>query len=112
MATVFQVQLVPGATMTAADAVYYTAPPLTTTKIGRAVFTNTDTVAHSITANIVPSGGTSVAANTLISARTISPGESYVSPELAGQVIPAGSMLRGLAATAVVLTVSGLTYQQ
>jgi hypothetical protein len=47
----------------------------------------------------------------LISARSIAPGESYVSPELAGQVIPAGSQLHAYAgaATSVTLAVSGLT---
>jgi hypothetical protein len=47
----------------------------------------------------------------LISARPIAPGEAYVSPELAGAVVPAGSQIHAFAgaATAVTFTASGLT---
>ena len=108
MSTVTQVQLVAPVAMTGSDARYYVAPALTSAKIGRAVFTNTDTSAHTLTVNIT-TNGTSAAGNTLISARSLAPGESYVSPELAGQVIPAGSDLRGLAATTITIAVSGIT---
>ena len=108
MSTVTQVQLVAPVAMTGSDARYYLAPALTSAKIGRAVFTNTDTSPHTLTMNIT-TNGTAAAANRLISARTIAPGESYVSPELAGQVIPAGSDLRGLAATTITIAVSGIT---
>lgn len=109
MATILQAQLVPPIQMTASDASYYLAPGLTTAKIGRAVFCNTDSAPHTITMNITAS--TSSAANEVISARTISPGETYVSPELAGAVIPAGTSVRGLcsAAAFVTLTISGIT---
>lgn len=108
MPTINQVQLVAPVLMTASDAQYYLAPSLTSAKIGRAVFTNTDSAAHTLTVNIT-SNGTAAAGNRLISARTLAPGESYVSPELAGQVIPAGSDLRGTAATTVTIAVSGIT---
>ena len=91
---------------------YYTAPANTTAKIGRAVFCNTTGGALTITAAI--SAGVAIAAgNTLISARNIAAGESYVSPELAGQVIPAGSTLRAFASAgaSVTLMVSGITIQ-
>lgn len=109
MATINQVQLVVGLQLTATDAPLFTAAALTTVKIGRAIFCNTDTVPHTITINITT--GTSSAANTVISTRTISPGETYVSPELAGQVLPPGASVRGLCSTAneVNLTMSGLT---
>jgi hypothetical protein len=47
----------------------------------------------------------------MISARSLAPGEAYVSPELAGAVFPAGSALRAYASagTSVTFTMSGLT---
>lgn len=106
MATIVQTQLVAPVAMTGSDAPYYTVASLTTAKIGRAIFCNTDTVAHALTMNITT--GTSAGANTFISARAISPGETYVSPELAGAVIPAGQSLRGLSHATVTISVSGI----
>ena len=110
MTTVTQQQLVPPQQLAAADAAVYTVPTNTIIKIGRAVFTNTSGSATTITAGIT-TGGAIPSGFAQISARPIAPGESYVSPELAGAVIPAGSALRAFAgaATAVNLTVSGLT---
>lgn len=110
MSTVNQVQLVAPRQLGNVDAAVYTAPTQTTAKIGRAVFTNTSASATTITAGITP-GSALAAATTLISTRSIAPGESYVSPELAGAVIPAGSQLRAYAgaAAAVTFTASGLT---
>jgi hypothetical protein len=110
MTTIAQVQLVAPLQLANADATVYTAPNLTTVKIGRAAFCNTTGSAATITAGIVTSGSLG-AATTLISARSVAPGETYVSPELAGAVIPAGSLLRAYssAATAITFTMSGLT---
>ncbi len=112
MTTITIVQLVAPFQLAGADATVYTAPTSTTAKIGRAVFTNTTASAQTITAGIT-TGGALGAATTMISARTLAPGESYVSPELAGAVIPAGSVLRGYAgaATSVTFTASGLVVQ-
>lgn len=112
MTTITQVQLVAPAQLGAADAVLYTAPTSTTAKIGRAVFTNTTTSAFTITAGITPTGALG-ASTTMISARTVAPGESYVSPELAGAVLPAGSQLHAFASAgaSITFTVSGLIVQ-
>lgn len=110
MTTVTNIQLVAPAQLGNADASVYTVPAQTTAKIGRAVFTNTTANAVTITAGIT-TGGALAAGTTLISARSLAPGEAYVSPELAGAVIPAGSALRAYssAATSVTFTASGLT---
>lgn len=112
MTTITLVQLVAPAQLAAADAVVYTSPTQTTSKIGRAVFTNTTASVVTITAGITP-GTTLGASTTLISARSLAPGESYVSPELAGAVLPAGSELRCYSntASAVTFTASGLIAQ-
>jgi hypothetical protein len=110
MTTVTQVQLVAPQQLGNADATVYTAPTQTSAKIGRAVFTNTSASAVTISAGIT-TGGALAAGSTMISARSLAPGESYVSPELAGALIPAGSALRAFAsaATSVTFTASGLT---
>ncbi len=109
MTTVTQVQLVAPSALSTADSAVYTAPIQTTVKIGRAVFCNTSTAANNITAGITTGAGLA-AATTLIEARPIAPGESYVSPELAGAVLPAGSQIHAYAAGVTVsFTASGLT---
>lgn len=110
MTTVTIVPLVSPQQLGNADATIYTAPTQTTAKIGRAVFTNTSVSAVTITAGIT-TGGALGASTTLISAQSIAAGQSYVSPELAGQVIPSGSVIRAFcsAATSVTVAISGLT---
>lgn len=110
MTTVATVQLVAPVQLSGADATVYTAAALTTAQIIRAVFINTTASAVTITAGIT-TGGALGASTTLISARTVAPGESYVSPELAGAVIPAASVIRAYASSgaAITITVSGIT---
>lgn len=112
MTTITQVQLVAPVQLGAADAPIYTAPTQTTAKIGRAVFVNTTASAVTITAGITP-GSALGASTTMISARTVAPGETYVSPELAGAVLPAGSQIHAFAsaATSITFTASGLIVQ-
>lgn len=112
MTTVTQVQLVAPAQLGNADASVYTVPTSSTVKIGRAVFCNTSASALTITAGIT-AGGALGASTTLISARTMAPGETYVSPELAGATLPAGSQIHAFAsaATSVTFTASGLLIQ-
>lgn len=110
MTTVTNQQLVAPQQLAGSDTSYYIAPTQTSAKIGRAVFTNTTASAVSITAGIT-TGGVLAAGTTLISVRSLAPGEAYVSPELAGAVLPAGSAIRAFcsSAAATTFTVSGLT---
>ena len=111
MTTVVVAQLVAPAKLTATDAAaIYTAPALTTVKIGSAVFTNTSANPVTITAGIT-TGAALIAAQTMISAMVLAPGQAYISPELAGAVLPATSALRAYASVggAVTFTASGLT---
>ncbi len=112
MSTITQVQLVSPQQLASADAVLYTTPTLTTAKIGRAVFVNTSASVVNITAGITP--GTALGASTtLIPTTPLAPNQTYVSPELAGQVIPAASQLHAYAsvASSVTVSVSGLIIQ-
>ena len=110
MTTVTQAQLVPPVQLGNADASVYSVPTQSAAKVGRAVFCNTSASATTITAGIT-TGGALGSATTLISARPIAPGESYVSPELAGAVLPAGSQIHAFAgaSASVTFTASGLT---
>lgn len=112
MATITQVQLVAPQQLGTADATFYTSPTQTTAKIGRAVFCNTSASAVTVTAGITTSGALG-ASTTMLSAHSIAPGATYVSPELAGAVLPAGSQLHASANTpsAVTFTASGLLVQ-
>ena len=111
MATFNIAQLVAPAVLGNADASVYTSPTLTATKIGRAVFTNTSASVVTITAGITTGGA--LGALTMISARQLAPGEAYVSPELAGAVLPPGSQIHAFAGTpaVVVFTASGAISQ-
>lgn len=110
MSTVNQVQLVAAAQLGNSDVSVYQTPANTTAKIGRAVFCNTTVGAVTISAGIT-TGGAMGAGQTLISARSLAAGETYVAPELAGLVVPAGSQLHAFASAAASITfaASGLT---
>lgn len=112
MTTITLSQLVAPQQLGTSDAAVYSAPTQTTAQIGRAVFTNTSASAVTITAGITP-GGALGASNIMISARTLAPGEAYVSPELAGAVLSPNSQLHAYAsvANAVTFTASGLIVQ-
>lgn len=112
MTTITQVQLVAPQQLGNTDLSFYTAPTSTTAKIGRAVFTNTSASAVTVTAGIT-TGGALGASTTMLSAMTLTPGQAYVSPELAAAVLPAGSQLHAFSNTAgaVTFTASGLIVQ-
>jgi hypothetical protein len=102
-------QLCAGVQLGVAAAVLYTVPANTLTTISAATLTNSTGSARTATLYLVPSGGTPGAANMILSARTISPGESYNVAQAIGQTIPAGATLQALAdaAAAVTLVASG-----
>lgn len=104
--TITAKQMVAAQQLTNADALYYTVPANTTGLIKRATFTNTSAGAVTVTANIVPAAGSSTTSNTVLSARALAAGETYVSPELAGKTMPAGTMIRMQASANTSITVA------
>jgi hypothetical protein len=112
MTTITQAQIVAPRALGVTDTSVYTSGTATSTKIGRAVFCNTSTSAVTITAGIT-TGGALGASTTMIAGLTVAPGITYVSPELAGAVIPPGSQLHAYAsaATSVTFTASGIIVQ-
>ncbi len=95
--TITPAALQPGVSLTNAAASIYTTPANGQAVIRRAVFTNHDSSPHVITVHRVPSGGSVLTANMLIDARRLTPGESYVSPELANMVLDAGDSIQAFA---------------
>ena len=104
--------LTPSAALPNATASFYTTPATGQTMVRRAVFTNTDTVPHTVTVNRVPSGGAAATANQVISAYRLAPGQAYVAVELTNMVLNGGDALYGVCDTAakVNVTMSGITF--
>lgn len=86
-----------GGALTAAQAQQGTAVGSGTKRIiTAAALVNTTGAAVQATVCLVPSGGAAAAANTLISARTIAPGETYFCPELVNQGLNSGGFVSAL----------------
>ena len=100
--------LVPPLQMQAVQTTQYTATSAIAL-IDKATVTNTDTVNRSFSVNLVTSGGSAGNANLIIDDRTVQPGETYLCPELVGQVLASGGFISTIAsaATALTLRVSG-----
>ena len=77
--------------------------------IDKATVTNTDTVARTFSVNLVTSGGSAGSSNLVIDTRTVQPDETYLCPELVGQVLAPGGFISTIAsaATALTMRVSG-----
>ena len=100
-----------GGTLTAAAVAYVTAAGTSTLIIKKAVFTNTDASARTITVHRVPSGGSATTANMVIQAFSLSAGQAYEATALGNMVLTPGATLQALASTASVVNifVSGLS---
>jgi len=68
--------------------------------------TNTNTVNVTFSVNLVVSGGTAGTANLIVKTRSIVPGETYLCPELVGQVLEREGFISTLAGTATSLTIA------
>jgi hypothetical protein len=100
--------LVPPVLLPLAQTTQYTAVAARTI-IDKATVTNVDTVNRSFSINIVTSGGSVSTANYVIYDRTVVPKETYLCPELVGQILEPGSFIStsASAGTALTLRVSG-----
>ena len=87
----------------------YTVPTGTRTIIDKATVTNTDTSNRTFSVNLVTSGGSASNANLVIDTRAVVPDETYLCPELIGQVLGPGDFISttASAATALTLRISG-----
>lgn len=90
--------LIPAKTAEVAQTVQYTATNVTAV-IDKFTATNYDTVARTISVNIVTSGGTAGNDNLIVKTKTLQPAETYTFPELVGQVIASGGFISTIAST-------------
>ena len=106
--TVIVKTLVPPKQMEATQTTQYTAVSAKAL-IDKATVTNTDTVNRTFSVNLVQSGGSTGNANLIIDTRTVVPDETYLCPELIGQVLEPGAFISTIAsnATSLTLRVSG-----
>ena len=93
----------------ATDNSEYTAPASTKTIIDKFTVTNTDTVARTITINLIPTGSTVGASNLILSAVSIAAGVTFDSTEMRNQILSAGDVIsvKASAAAVVVIRASG-----
>jgi hypothetical protein len=79
------------------------------TLIDQFTVTNTSVALASITLNTVPALGTASAANRIVSARQIAPGETFIASEMVGHVLEIGASIWCGASTgsALVICASG-----
>lgn len=90
--------------LTIANLTYYTAVNVRTI-IDKMTLCNTTSNAISVTIDLVKSGGTAGNVERIISARSISPGETYLCPEAVGHILNTGDSIQGLASSATSITI-------
>lgn len=102
--------LVQGVQLTNAAAIYYTCPANSRMVIRHVVFTNTTAGAITVTAYVVPSGGSVGDPTTVLKVFSIAGNTAYTSPELSGVVLNAGDTLQALASanTSISLNAAGI----
>lgn len=95
--------------MANAQTTQYTTPTATRCIIDKATVTNTDTTARSFSVNLVQASGSAANSNLVIDTRGVQPDETYLCPELVGQVLDPGAFLSTIASAsgALTLRVSG-----
>lgn len=105
------VKMTAGSALTNALVTYYTVPATSKQAIVKEIeFCNTDTVARTVTVNIIPSAGSASVANTVYSAITIQPGETKNFSR--STVMLPGGFIQALASVGAVVSmdVSGVEY--
>jgi hypothetical protein len=103
--TVIAKSLFPPLQAANSESTQYTAPVGTRTIIDKFTGTNTTGSSATLTIKLVPSGGTAAAANTVVSARSLSAGETYNFPEVVGHVLNTGDFISTLAGTASAISI-------
>ena len=87
----------------------YTVPAGTRCIIDKATVVNTTATTRTFSVYLVPSGGSVAASNYVVESRAVVSDETYLCPELVGQVLPPGDSIatEASAATALALRISG-----
>ena len=75
------------------------------TRIEKFTATNTGSTGATISVNLVPSGGTVAATNLIVSAKALSPGETYTFPEVVGHVLTEGAFISTIVSASATITI-------
>ncbi len=90
--------LISAKTAEATQTTQYTATNVTTI-IDKFTATNYDTVARTISVNLVALSGSAGNDNLIVKTKTLQPSETYTFPELVGQVLANGNFISTIAST-------------
>jgi len=99
------------AQLTTAAATYYTAPTGTTSTVNNLSLTNTSASPVTVTLYRVPSAGSASSTNTIMSAFSLSAGQTYVPPQAIGLQLETGMTLQALASANTSVTIAGGVYE-
>ena len=97
--TVTAKNLVPAKTVEATQTTQYIANGVTTI-IDKFTATNYSGSTATISVNLVSSTGTASNDNLIVKQRTLAVSETYIFPELVGQILPSGGFISTIAGTA------------
>jgi len=97
--TVTAKNLVPAKTVEATQTTQYIANGVTTI-IDKFTATNYSGASATISVNLVSPTGTASNDNLIIKQRTLAASETYIFPELVGQILPSGGFISTIAGTA------------
>ena len=97
--TVTAKNLVPAKTVEATQTTQYIANGVTTI-IDKFTATNYSCSAATISVNLITSTGTASNDNLIVKAKSLAASETYIFPELVGQILPSGGFISTIAGTA------------
>ena len=97
--TVTAKNLVPAKTVEATQTTQYTANGVTTI-IDKFTATNYSGSAATISVNLVTATGTASNDNLIVKSKSLAVSETYIFPELVGQILPSGGFISTIAGTA------------
>lgn len=83
----------------------YTVPAGMRTLIDKFTGSNTSALPATLAVNLIPSGGSVGASNTIVVSKTLAAGEAYTFPELCGHCLAPGSAISTTAGTAASITI-------
>jgi hypothetical protein len=97
--TVTAKNLVPAKTVEATQTTQYTANGVTTI-IDKFTATNYSGSSATISVNLITATGTASNDNLIVKAKSLAASETYIFPELVGQILPSGGFISTIAGTA------------
>jgi len=97
--------LIPSKTAEAAQTTQYTSASNVTTIIDKFTAINYDTVAQTISVNLVTSATTAASGNLITQTKALQAGESYTFPEIVGHVLAAGGFISTIASATPAISI-------